>query len=625
MAKIQILNSLENRLSGSLGDGCAGALCGLQVDKVPTVVAAITHHHKAEGKAQEIKLLNEVLPCGMEPIGVFDCSSEASENTLLSYLAQLPPSPGAEEGEGEESGMEDEPRVAIMKDAATSTLKGFIVVDGALKPAEIEIVKEEFLEKETVLIRVRGKIDLTCGFTKTEISLQFKHLIEKVTCPYGTYTMEGDQVAILHKFMEKQPGKGWADSDKEIKSQIDEDCVIVGPVGENDPVEELWKHCEPVQQDDGFGTQKKKVARKDKLEFNLVWNLTNPACTHRTIGCAPIINYEKKEAKTIRVPICIDALGIVDKRSLIKDLPHVLKGCVARQLGDMAASVLSEMSLRDTVSTPQVHHFRPDGVPHYITIIYPKNSETDSFREFRKNMHVNFMLPLDRPLFRKSNEISWDTKGEKKLENVHEGIVDRHNIPGAVVALVQGRYAYHHYMQDKFHDDGWGCAYRSLQTLISWLRMQGYTEATVPSHKEIQQTLIDIGDKERNFLNSKQWIGSMEVGFVLETRCNIQSRYISVSSGADMASKAEDLIEHFNTQGTPIMIGGGVYAHTILGVAYDEPTDKCSWLILDPHYTGTEDIKTIISKGWCGWKGPNFWNKTAFYNMCLPMRPKQVL
>ncbi len=32
--------------------------------------------------------------------------------------------------------------------------------------------------------------------------------------------MEGDQVAILHKFMEKQPGKGWADSDKEIKSQV---------------------------------------------------------------------------------------------------------------------------------------------------------------------------------------------------------------------------------------------------------------------------------------------------------------------------------------------------------------------------------------------------------------------
>jgi len=472
-------------------------------------------------------------------------------------------------------------------------------------------------------------MDFCCGFTKEEIAASFKHLIEKVTCPYGTYTMEGDQVVILHKFIEKELGTGWADSATDLQSKYDENCVVIGPVNENDPVEKLWKYSEPVQQKDGFGVQEKKKTneRRDKLEFNLVWNLTNPACTHRTIGCAPIINYEKKAAKTIRVPIIVDTLGIVDKRSLVKDLPHVLKGCVARQLGDMAASVLSELSLRNTVSTPQVHHFKAEDLPHYITIIYPKSSETESFREFRKNMHVNFMLPLDRPLFRKSNEITWNKTGDKKalLLNVHTGILDKHGIPGSEVATVQGKYAYHHYMQDDFNDDGWGCAYRSLQTLVSWLRLQGHTEATVPGHKEIQQTLIDIGDKEGKFLNSKQWIGSMEVGFVLETRCNIQSRYISVSSGADMASKAENLKEHFKTEGTPIMIGGGVYAHTILGVAYDEPAEKCSWLILDPHYTGAEDLKTIISKGWCGWKGPNFWNKTAFYNMCLPMRPKNAI
>jgi hypothetical protein len=45
----------------------------------------------------------------------------------------------------------------------------------------------------------------------------------------------------------------------------------------------------------------------------------------RTIGYAPIINYEKKATKKIRVPIIIYTLGIVDKRSLVKDLPHVLK------------------------------------------------------------------------------------------------------------------------------------------------------------------------------------------------------------------------------------------------------------------------------------------------------------
>jgi Ufm1-specific protease 2 len=48
---------------------------------------------------------------------------------------------------------------------------------------------------------------------------------------------------------------------------------------------------------------------------------------------------------------------------------------------------------------------------------------------------------------------------------------------------------------------------------------------------------VDIGDKEAKFIGSKQWIGSMEVGFVLETQCGIQSRFLSVSSGADMASK----------------------------------------------------------------------------------------
>ena len=38
--------------------------------------------------------------------------------------------------------------------------------------------------------------------------------------------------------------------------------------------------------------------------------------------------------------------------------------------------------------------------------------------------------------------------------------------------------------------------------------------------------------------------------------------------------QAADLIKHFEGEGTPVMIGGGVYAHTILGVAYDEATGE---------------------------------------------------
>lgn len=55
------------------------------------------------------------------------------------------------------------------------------------------------------------------------------------------------------------------------------------------------------------------------------------------------------------------------------------------------------------------------------------------------------------------------------------------------VYLVQGFYSYHHYMQDRMDDNGWGCAYRSLQTICSWFQQQGYVERAVPTHREIQQ------------------------------------------------------------------------------------------------------------------------------------------
>jgi len=69
------------------------------------------------------------------------------------------------------------------------------------------------------------------------------------------------------------------------------------------------------------------------------------------------------------------------------------------------------------------------------------------------------------------------------------------------------------------------------------------------------------------------------------------------------------------------MIGGNCLAHTILGVDYNEKTGDLRFLILDPHYTGTEDLKTILKQGWCGWKELKFWNDNSSYNLCMPQRP----
>lgn len=126
------------------------------------------------------------------------------------------------------------------------------------------------------------------------------------------------------------------------------------------------------------------------------------------------------------------------------------------------------------------------------------------------------------------------------------------------MALVKGKYAYYHYCQNNMDDKGWGCAYRSLQTLASWFKLQGYFNGEVPTFNEIQKCLVDIGDKPKSFIDSKQWIGSTEVNFVLNSLLGVTSKILYVSSGEEMASKGPELVNHFENHGSPVMIGESI-------------------------------------------------------------------
>lgn len=80
------------------------------------------------------------------------------------------------------------------------------------------------------------------------------------------------------------------------------------------------------------------------------------------------------------------------------------------------------------------------------------------------------------------------------------------------------------------------------------------------------------------------------------------------------------------------MIGGGVLAYTLLGVDYNAATGECAYLILDPHYTGTDDLKKIQKGQWIAWKkadsnasaGGKLFVKDAFYNLLCPQRPSII-
>ncbi|KNC54032.1 Ufm1-specific protease 2 [Thecamonas trahens ATCC 50062] len=220
-----------------------------------------------------------------------------------------------------------------------------------------------------------------------------------------------------------------------------------------------------------------------------------------------------------------------------------------------------------------------------------------------------------------SDELPRDADISQVLVDVHTGV----RAPkGTEVACVDGSLAYFHYGVGRVNDAGWGCAYRSLQTLASWLVLNSYTQARVLSIREIQEVIVAAGGREAEFIGSSQWIGSMEVGTVLTAHYGVVYKILSVPSGAHVLDYVEPLMAHFAQHGSPVMIGGGVLAYTLLGVAVPASGGEAKFLILDPHYSGQENAGTVRKKGWVGWKDASLFKADAFYNFCLPQTPAKI-
>ncbi|KAG8388515.1 hypothetical protein BUALT_Bualt02G0133600 [Buddleja alternifolia] len=377
----------------------------------------------------------------------------------------------------------------------------------------------------------------------------------------------------------------------------------------------------------------------DKILVSIMSNRSRSTST----PYAPCAEYypATEEAKLLAVNHKLEVLSYATKDML---LTHIVSKLVIPGLVDQLHSLKNKM-LPDLLSQRhqlRPYHFIPSGFLHPITVIYELSyGETEMKQvEVRKSLHLRLGLPFDRPLLRVANSINLSSvkdktrdkltsKGSYLLKDVHHGIPSS-GVSGGSVSLIQGSYEYYHYLQDGFDDSGWGCAYRSLQTIISWFRQQHYTSIDVPSHREIQQSLVEIGDKDPSFIGSREWIGAIELSFVLDNLLGVSCKVINVRSGAELPEKCRELALHFETQGTPIMIGGGVLAYTLLGVDYNEVSGDCAFLILDPHYTGNEDLKKIVNGGWCGWKkavdskGKHFFLQDRFYNLLLPQRPNMV-
>ncbi|KAG8148162.1 hypothetical protein E2320_022366 [Naja naja] len=123
--------------------------------------------------------------------------------------------------------------------------------------------------------------------------------------------------------------------------------------------------------------------------------------------------------------------------------------------------------------------------------------------------------------------------------------------PGCLhrLALVAGPYRYYHYGCDGVDDRGWGCGYRTLQTMCSWLAAAGGEEASlcrpVPSLKEIQDSLVEMGDKPASFAGSRDWIGTVEAALCMDHFYGVPGKLLHVRIGQDLGGELETLYAHF--------------------------------------------------------------------------------
>ncbi|GMS96181.1 hypothetical protein PENTCL1PPCAC_18356, partial [Pristionchus entomophagus] len=335
----------------------------------------------------------------------------------------------------------------------------------------------------------------------------------------------------------------------------------------------------------------------------------------------PIVRVAKgaTECRMVSVPLEISAVVLDSDSSLA--LHKRLLEAFRRRL-DQTHNML-QTALRKKGASLEIFSalFLPSGWSRHLHIQQTAVMESEEVGvEYRRRLHRLFNLPRSFPALRSGQNLLSTTPG--LLRDIHKNVKNYKSC--GEIAVVRPGYDYYHYMQQGFDDCQWGCAYRSMQTIVSWFLINGLADGKVPTHREIQQCLVDIQDKPANFVGSKKWIGSTELGFVLETKYNIQYKIMTTNSGIEVAERARELLYHFKRVGSPVMIGGGQLAHTILGVDMNVETGEARFLVLDPHYTGRDELPAALSGG-CEWKTAKFWQADSFYNLLMPQIPINVI
>ncbi|EQC25303.1 hypothetical protein, variant [Saprolegnia diclina VS20] len=180
-------------------------------------------------------------------------------------------------------------------------------------------------------------------------------------------------------------------------------------------------------------------------------------------GTAPVITSSFRD----HLSITVDVVCCLPTRSPLALVLQTLANRLTDQLCE------SMKHLQPETQQLRCHQFPlRNGAMHPVAVWSVDGHEVPP--SSRDHLHGLFYQPL-HPTFLPAGawSLSRTQPPSDVLLNVHVGISVSKGA-GGTQFLVSGDYAFYHYMQQGVNDKGWGCAYRSLQTLASWLVLNHY-------------------------------------------------------------------------------------------------------------------------------------------------------
>jgi len=192
-------------------------------------------------------------------------------------------------------------------------------------------------------------------------------------------------------------------------------------------------------------------------------------------------------------------------------------------------------------------------------------------------------------------------------------------------------FHYFHYGVAGSQDDrGWGCGYRTLQTICSYINCKKNGSTDAPDLWSIQNTLVELKDKPDRFAGSRDWIGTFEAFLVIDHLFDVPCKILHANSapcGENLKSVFPQIVDHFrNGPACPAMMGGDADASSKCVLGVSQSSDSAKLLIADPHlWTGSKSstapasLEKLLTEGWIAWKDVETdFNDSSMYNICLP-------